>query len=180
MKKYLPYIIGYSIYASIVLIAIAGERGHHFWEPFIGWLVTIPLILGCVVYLIWRYYHRSGTIDYNVADTDDVSTDNVEVIEQSSLFVQSWSLLDFARKCGPKMQVRSYINSLTGKPFKLCIFIDNSSKETSVRFLSQLGELTPSEISARKENLKIGKMSNNKLYLYDKDINEWETVDLGL
>lgn len=168
MRKYLPYIIGYTIYASIVLMVIVGERGHRFWEPFIGWLVTIPLILGCVVYLIWKYYY-TGT------DGNDVGT-----TEQPSLFIQSWSLLDFARKYGPKMQVRGYTNNSTGEPFKLCVFIDNSGKETSVRFLSQLGELTSSEISARKNNLKIGKMSNNKLYLYDKDINEWETIDLGL
>lgn len=170
MRKYLPYIIGYTIYASIILMVIVGERGHHFWEPFIGWLVTIPLILGCVVYLIWKYYYKGTSTDGN-----DVGT-----TEQLSLFIQSWSLLDFAREYGPKMQVRGYTNNSTGEPFKLCVFIDNSGKETSVRFLSQLGELTSSEISARKNNLKIGKMSNNKLYLYDKDINEWETIDLGL
>lgn len=173
MRKYLPYTIGYTIYASIVLIAIAGERGHHFWEPFIGWLITIPLILGCIVYLIWKYYYK------------DNSSSNVGVIidytgTTPSLFIQSWSLLDFAKKYGPKMQVRGYTNNSTGESFKLCIFIDNSGKETSVKFLSQLGELTPTEISARKNNLKVGKMSNDKLYLYDKDINEWETVDLGL
>lgn len=170
MRKYLPYIIGYTIYASIILMVIVGERGHHFWEPFIGWLVTIPLILGCVVYLIWKYYYKGTSTDGN-----DVGT-----TEQPSLFIQSWSLLDFAREYGPKMQVRGYTNNSTGEPFKLCVFIDNSGKETSVRFLSQLVELTSSEISARKNNLKIGKMSNNKLYLYDKDINEWETIDLGL
>lgn len=175
MRKYLPYIIGYTIYASIILMVIVGERGHHFWEPFIGWLVTIPLILGCVVYLIWRYYHKDTSTNGNGVIIDDVGT-----TEQPPLFIQSWSLLDFARKYGPKMQVRGYTNNSTGEPFKLCVFIDNSGKETSVRFLSQLGELTPSEISARKNNLKIGKMSNNKLYLYDKDINEWETIDLGL
>ena len=174
MKKYLPYIIGYTIYASIVLMVIADERGHRFWEPFIGWLVTIPLILGCIVYLIWKYYYNSNP------NGDGVIIDNVGTTEQPSLFIQSWPLLDFAKKYGPKMQVRDYTNNSTGESFKLCIFIDNSGKETSVRFLSQLGELTPTEISVRKNNLKVGKMSNDKLYLYDKDINEWETVDLGL
>ena len=174
MKKYLPYIIGYTIYASIVLMVIADERGHRFWEPFIGWLVTIPLILGCIVYLIWKYYYNSNP------NGDGVIIDNVGTTEQPSLFIQSWPLLDFAKKYGPKMQVRGYTNNSTGESFKLCIFIDNSGKETSVRFLSQLGELTPTEISVRKNNLKVGKMSNDKLYLYDKDINEWETVDLGL
>lgn len=171
MKKYLPYIIGYTIYASIVLMVIANERGHRFWEPFIGWLVTIPLILGCIVYLIWKYHYKD-----NGPSNGGVIID----YEQPSLFIQSWSLLDFAKKYGPKMQVRGYTNNSTGEPFKLCVFIDNSGKETSVRFLSQLGELTPTEISVRKNNLKVGKMSNNKLYLYDKDINEWETVDLSL
>lgn len=174
MKKYLPYIIGYTIYASIVLMVIANERGHRFWEPFIGWLVTIPLILGCIVYLIWKYYYKDRNTNGGGVIID------VRSPEQPSLFIQSWSLLDFAKKYGPKMQVRGYTNNSTGEPFKLCVFIDNSGKETSVRFLSQLGELTPTEISVRKNNLKVGKMSNNKLYLYDKDINEWETVDLSL
>lgn len=175
MKKYLPYIIGYTIYASIVLMVIANERGHRFWEPFIGWLVTIPLILGCIVYFIWKYHHKD-----NNPKGDGVVVDGIGTTEQPSLFIQSWSLLDFAKKYGPKMQVRGYTNNSTGEPFKLCVFIDNSGKETSVRFLSQLRGLTSSEISARKNELKISKMSNGKYYLHDNNIKEWEDIDLGL
>lgn len=48
-----------------------------------------------------------------------------------------------------------------------------------VGFHSQLGELTPAEISKRKKELKVGLTESGKYVLYDH-IDDWEIVDLGL
>ena len=175
MKKYLPYIIGYVIYASFVLMCLSYEHDDRDYQAmFIWWLITAPLIAGCIFYFIKKRYFTTDKVE----KTEDPSPQ--ENKENKPLFIQTWTLLNFARECGPKMQVREYTNNLTGESFKLCVFIDNYGKETTIRFLSQLGELTPSEISARKNDLKVGRMSNGKYYLYDKNPSEWETIDLGL
>lgn len=169
-KKYLSYIIGYAIYASIVLIGIADEHGHYFWEPFLGWLITFPLILGSVTYFGYRYYRRH------------YCDDGIEEVEDStkSLFIENWSLIDFAREYGPRMQVGKFTNKDTGKSYQACVFIQRDGTQTYVNFFSELGELTPDEISKRKNELKVGFTASNKLYLHDEDVNMWEDVKLGL
>lgn len=98
--------------------------------------------------------------------------------ETNSSILQSWSLLEFAKNY-VKMQVGNFVNSNTGEEFKSCMFIKEDGSSDYVGFHSQLGELTPAEISERKKELKVGLIQSGKYVLYDH-IDDWENVDLGL
>ena len=95
----------------------------------------------------------------------------------------SWSLLSFARQFGPKMQVGEFSNKESGEIFKSCIF-DNGETRTFVSFSSKLGELSPREIAAQKDNLQVvlceTKDGNDMYSLCHQGQNSWEDVDLGL
>lgn len=98
--------------------------------------------------------------------------------ETNTSILQSWSLLEFAKNY-VKMQVGDFVNSNTGKEFKSCMFLKEDGSYDYVRFHSQLGELTPTEISKRKNELKVGLTQSGKYVLYDH-IDDWEIVNLGL
>lgn len=98
--------------------------------------------------------------------------------ETNSSILQSWSLLEFAKNY-VKMQVGNFVNSNTGEEFKSCMFIKEDGSYDYVGFHSQLGELTPAEITNRKKKLKVGLTELGKYVLYDH-IEDWENVDLGL
>lgn len=100
------------------------------------------------------------------------------VEETNSSILQSWSLLEFAKNY-VKMQVGKFVNSNTGEEFKSCMFLKEDGSYDYVKFHSQLGELTPAEISKRKKELKVGLTESGKYVLYDH-IDDWEIVDLGL
>lgn len=167
MKKYLPFVIGYVIYASIVLIVIADERGHNFWEPFLGWLITIPLIITCIVCWGWDRHKKAHSSD---------EKDNNENL----LFIENWTLIDFAKKWGPEMKAGTCVNEKTGKYYKSCVFTQKDGTKTYVSFFHKLGELTASEILLRKDELKVGLTKNGKYYLHNGNVKAWENVDLGL
>lgn len=98
--------------------------------------------------------------------------------ETNSSILQSWSLLEFAKNY-VKIQVGNFVNSNTGEEFKSCMFIKEEGSYDYVGFHSQLGELTPAEITKRKKKLKVGLTELGKYVLYDH-IEDWENVDLGL
>lgn len=90
----------------------------------------------------------------------------------------SWSLLAFARSHG-KMQVGSFANKETGETFKSCIFTDPTTGDrTFVAFSSNLGELSPSEISARKDALQVVQLESGNFSLCKVGENNWQDVEL--
>ena len=89
----------------------------------------------------------------------------------------SWSLLAFARMKG-KMQVGSFVNKETLDTFKSCIFTDGDNNRTFVAFSSNLGELTPSQISAQKDNLQVVELESGNYSLCKQGQNAWEDVAL--
>lgn len=102
-----------------------------------------------------------------------------EPVEGTNLSIlQSWSLLEFAKNY-VKMKVGTFVNSNTGEEFKSCMFFKKDGNYDYVGFHSQLGELTPAEISKRKKELKVGLTESGKYVLYDH-IDDWEIIDLGL
>ncbi len=109
--------------------------------------------------------------DYKAAEEECIEENNTSIL-------QSWSLLEFAKNY-VKMQVGNFVNSNTGEEFKSCMFIKEDGTYDYVGFHSQLGELTPAEISERKKELKVGLTELGKYVLYDH-IDDWENVDLGL
>lgn len=113
---------------------------------------------------------------YNYRFDSVVQEEPVE--ETNSSILQSWSLLEFVKNY-IKMKVGTFVNSNTGKEFKSCMFLKKNGTYDYVGFHSQLGELTPAEISKRKKELKVGLTESGKYVLYDH-IDDWEIVDLGL
>lgn len=93
----------------------------------------------------------------------------------------SWSLLAFAKSHG-KMQVGEFANKETGEVFKSCIFTDptNQANKTFVAFSSKMGELTPAQIAAEKDNLQVVELESGNFSLCKQGANAWEDVELGL
>lgn len=90
---------------------------------------------------------------------------------------QGWSLLAFAS--GKKMQVGSFVNSETGEQFKSCIFTEQSTgNRCFVAFSSNLGELTPAQISAMKHELQVVELNSGNFSLCKKGQGTWEDVEL--
>lgn len=90
---------------------------------------------------------------------------------------QSWSLLAFAS--GKKMQVGSFVNSETGEQFKSCIFTEKSTGDRCfVAFSSNLGELTPAQISAMKHKLQVVELNSGNFSLCKQGQGTWEDVEL--
>lgn len=59
MKKYIHFIIPYAIYVSMVLTVIADTQ-YNFWQLFIFWIITLPLIVGYIAYLIWERKNKKN------------------------------------------------------------------------------------------------------------------------
>ena len=91
----------------------------------------------------------------------------------------SWSLLSFARAHG-KMKVAPFVNKETGEAFKSCAFVDSEGKTTLVAFSSNLGELTPQQIAAQKDELQVVELESGHYSLCKQGANSWEDVDLGI
>jgi hypothetical protein len=113
---------------------------------------------------------------YNYRFDKAVKKESAE--ETNTSILQNWSLLEFAKNY-VKMKVGTFVNSNTGKEFKSCMFLKENGSYDYVGFHSQLGELTPTEISERKKELKVGLTDSGKYVLYEH-IDDWEIVDLGL
>ncbi len=96
-----------------------------------------------------------------------------------STIKNSWSLIAFAKKFGPKMQVGVFVNKETGEDFKSCIFT-NGETRTFVAFSSKMGVLSPREIAAKKNELQVVQLESGHYSLCKQGENTWEDVDLGL
>lgn len=101
----------------------------------------------------------------------------------SSRIVKSYSLLAFARAKGPRMQIGSFTNSESGEEFKSCICTDAEDNHTFVAFSSKLGELSPMEIKAQKNELQVVELetegyTDHHFSLCKQGENSWEDVDL--
>ena len=91
----------------------------------------------------------------------------------------SWSLISFAKTHG-KMKVAPFVNRETGECFKSCAFISNTDEVTLVASSSKLGELTPAEIAAQKDDLQVVQLESGTYKLCKAGHDTWEDVDLGL
>lgn len=120
-----------------------------------------------------------GYYNYRFNNESSSSAEEEECIEENNTSIlQSWSLLEFAKNY-VKMQVGDFVNSNTEEGFKSCMFLKKDGTYDYVGFHSQLGVLTPAEISERKKELKVALTQSGKYVLYDH-IDDWENVDLGL
>ena len=90
----------------------------------------------------------------------------------------SWSLISFARTHG-RMKVAPFVNKETGECFKSCAFLDSDGEITLVAFSSKLGELTPKQIAAQKDDLQVVQLESGRFKLCRTGHDTWEDVDLG-
>ena len=91
----------------------------------------------------------------------------------------SWSLISFAKAHG-RMKVAPFVNKETGECFKSCAFLDSEGEITLVAFSSKLGELTPAQITAQKDDLQVVQLESGSFKLCRAGHDTWEDVDLGL
>ena len=91
----------------------------------------------------------------------------------------SWSLISFAKSHG-RMKVAPFVNSETKECFKSCAFIGSNGKITLVAFSSNLGELTPAQIAAQKNDLQVVELKSGSFKLCKVGKDSWEDVDLGI
>lgn len=92
----------------------------------------------------------------------------------------SWSLMAFAKAHG-KMQVGEFANGETGEVFKSCVFTNPSDNSRCfVAFSSKMGELTPKQIAAQKDELQVVQLESGNYSLCKVGSNAWEDVDLDL
>ena len=91
----------------------------------------------------------------------------------------SWTLLSFAKTHG-RMKVAPFVNKETGEAFKSCAFLSSDGEVTLVAFSSKLGELTPQQIAAQKDDLQVVQLESGSYKLCKTGHDTWEDVDLGL
>ena len=91
----------------------------------------------------------------------------------------SWSLISFAKIHG-KMKVAPFVNKETGEAFKSCAFLGSDGRVTLVAFSSKLGELTPKQIAALKNDLQVVQLESGSFKLCKAGHDTWKDVDLGL
>ena len=91
----------------------------------------------------------------------------------------SWSLISFAKSHG-RMKVAPFVNKETGEAFKSCAFLSPEGEITLVAFSSKLGELTPKQIAALKDDLQVVQLESGSFKLCKAGHDTWEDVDLGL
>lgn len=72
------------------------------------------------------------------------------------------------------------VNSNTGETFKSCAFVGTGGAVTLVGFSSNLGELTPRQITAQKDSLQVVELESGNYKLCKRGTDSWESVDLGL
>ena len=91
----------------------------------------------------------------------------------------SWPLISFAKAHG-RMKVAPFVNKETGECFKSCAFLGSEGEITLVAFSSKLGELTPKQIAAQKDDLQVVQLESGSFKLCKTGHDTWEDVDLGL
>lgn len=90
----------------------------------------------------------------------------------------SWSLITFAKAHG-RMSTGECTNHETGEIFKACAFTNpNDNTRVYVSFSSKLGELTPEQIAAQKDDLQVVQLESGNYKLCKAGANAWQDVDL--
>lgn len=92
----------------------------------------------------------------------------------------SWSLVAFAQKFG-KPKLAKCANHETGEQFS-CVAFGERDNMTFVSFSPKIGELSPKEIAAQKDELQVVQCETKdgrEMYsLCHKGADSWEDIDL--
>lgn len=107
-------------------------------------------------------YGKSQFIDFCVSNFIKAQDDSFIHI------VSVTPLLEFAKLHGKMKVTKELTNPHTGKKFKSCAFIDANGRVTLAGFSTEIGELTPFQISEQKNYLQVVELSNGMLKLTRK------------
>lgn len=143
-------------------------------------ILIISIIAVIVIYclaIISRTTNTIPTTEPTKPTSPKTPTDNNKTL-LGPCVEEVWSLTEFAKKFD-RMKVGDCTNHDTDEVFKSCIFFKENTL-TFVYFYKTLGVLTKEEISKREGELKVGRTSNNKYYLYVGKDNIAENVDLNI
>lgn len=92
---------------------------------------------------------------------------------------ESFSLVEFARAFGPKVQLAGpFTNPDSGEVFHSLAFEKPTGELTFVGFSSNLGELTPAEIIAQKADLQVVTLTSGTHKLCKRGENSWTEISL--
>lgn len=143
-------------------------------------LIIISIIAVIVIYCLVIISRTTNTIPTppTISTKEPTKPTNNKKNLLGPCVEEVWSLTEFTKKFD-RMKVGDCINHDTGKVFKSCIFFKDTTL-TFVYFYKTLGVLTKEEINKRKNELKVGRTSNNKYYLYTGEDNIPENVDLNI
>jgi len=153
--------IGFIIYISIIFalgISI-------FNLDYVSYCAICLTIFPVVTYFLRIYYKGLKFMETNEIPDEDV-------------FIDNWSLIDFAKEFG-KMRIAPFVNKETGEEFKTCIFINSKGEKIWVRFSDELGVLSSTEITQRKDELKVGLKMNGYYYLHNENVVFGEYINLN-
>ena len=143
-------------------------------------LIIITIIAVIVIYCLLKPSNKTPTpsIEEPTKPTPPTKPTDNNTTLLGPCVEEVWSLTEFAKKFD-RMKVGDCPNHTTGEVFKTCIFFKDNTL-TFVYFYKTLGVLTKEEISKREGELKVGRTSNNKYYLYVGKDNFPKDVDLNL
>ena len=114
---------------------------------------------------------REIEADYEQSQYEKQYQDWIEKCFNESNKENLWPLLTFARLHG-KMQVGEFANKETGEAFKSCIFTKPDGSRIFVAFSATMGELTPKEIAAMKDELVVVQYENGNYCLCKREQQE--------
>lgn len=146
-------------------------------------ILFICIIATIVIYCLAIINRNTNTIPTTPTKEPTKPTSPITSTETKKTILgpcveEVWSLTEFTKKFD-KMKVGDCTNHETEEVFKSCIFF-KSNTLTFVNFHKTIGVLTQEEINKRKSELKVGRTSNNKYYLYVGKDNFPNDVDLNL
>jgi len=93
----------------------------------------------------------------------------------NTTIVNSWSLMEFFNNNGGRLRVAPFVNKETGEQFHSCVF--GTDNLVFVAFSSKLGELTPTQIASRKDELRVVELESGHFSLCVGN-STWEDVTL--
>lgn len=93
---------------------------------------------------------------------------------------ESWSLKEFMKKSGPKMQIGYYpMRNNNGETFVRCRFGDTNRQWVYCYVSLRLGKITVKDVQAKKDTLRVCRNNRGNYILYDTGHHiSWENVPL--
>ena len=197
-QKYQIAMIVYAIWLLgwiCVLIGNLDERhfAGQYVLPFFLFTILFPFVIVSSIYIyILRKDKRIDRTDMEpiteVKNTDEVNFNLKKNITkkdalsgretrkeiQYDSFSDAWEFNRFLTLNGPLIEKAWHKNPKTNNEYCTLNVTNSSGNTISIRFHHTLGELTPSEIKERKNELFVVKRKdNNEYYLIDSNYEEW-------